>query len=211
VTRVIEAEGRETNYYGIINKILEFNFARNKELKVVFFDYDWSASNNGTWQNQFGMVEVKHNEQLWGYATFILAHQVKQVYYLPYPCQKLNAWWVVHKVNPHEWLHTSGDAGCHDTPTSDDDVDEVCQEEELPPPFIIDPGAWLNDLVGDVDDIEMSIVVKQKQKPIKKKVRLPRLRTRLLDHDVDEFWNYLQVLLLFITSFISYIFLLILY
>jgi hypothetical protein len=62
--RVIEAEGRETNYYGIINKILEFNFARNKELKVVFFDYDWSASNNGTWQNQFGMVEVKHNEQL---------------------------------------------------------------------------------------------------------------------------------------------------
>jgi hypothetical protein len=48
VTRVIDAEGRETNYYGIINKILEFSFAGNKELKVVFFDCDWFDSNNRT-------------------------------------------------------------------------------------------------------------------------------------------------------------------
>jgi hypothetical protein len=41
--------------------------------------------------------------------------------------------------------------------------------------------------VGDVDDIEMSVVVKRKQKPIKKKVWLPRLRTRLPDHDANEF------------------------
>jgi hypothetical protein len=39
--------------------------------------------------------------------------------------------------------------------------------------------------VGDADDIEMP-VVKQKQKPIKKKIRLPRLRTRLPDRDADE-------------------------
>jgi hypothetical protein len=62
VTRAIDAEGRETNNYGIINKILEFNFAENKELKVVFFDCDWFDSKHGTRQNQFGMVEVKHNE-----------------------------------------------------------------------------------------------------------------------------------------------------
>jgi hypothetical protein len=60
--RAIDAEGHETNYYGIISKILEFSFARNKELKVVFFDCDWFDSNNRTRQNQFGMVEVKHNE-----------------------------------------------------------------------------------------------------------------------------------------------------
>jgi hypothetical protein len=69
----------------------------------------------------------------------------------------------------------------------------------------------LNDLVGDANDIEMSIMVKRIRKPIKKKVRLPRLRTRLPNRDADEFWNYLQVLLLFITFFISYIFSLILY
>jgi hypothetical protein len=48
VTRAIDAEGRKTNYYGIINKILEFSFVRNKELKVVFFDCDWFDNNNRT-------------------------------------------------------------------------------------------------------------------------------------------------------------------
>jgi hypothetical protein len=33
VMRTIDAEGWETNYYRIINYILEFNFTRNKELR----------------------------------------------------------------------------------------------------------------------------------------------------------------------------------
>jgi hypothetical protein len=77
-------------------------------------------------------------------------------------------------VNPREWLHTPSDAGYHDTLTLDDNVDAVYQEEELPPSFIVDPGAGLDDLVGDAGDIEMPVVVKQKWKLIKKKVRLPR-------------------------------------
>jgi hypothetical protein len=36
VTRAIDKQGWESNYYGIINNIVEFNFARNKDLKVVF-------------------------------------------------------------------------------------------------------------------------------------------------------------------------------
>jgi hypothetical protein len=40
----------------------------------------------------------------------------------------------------------------------------------------------------------------------KEKDLLPRLRTRLPDRDADEFWNYLQVLILFISFFILYIF-----
>jgi hypothetical protein len=64
VMRAIKAEGCETNYYVIINKILEFSFVENTELKVVFFDSDWFDNNNGSRQNQFGMVEVKHNERL---------------------------------------------------------------------------------------------------------------------------------------------------
>jgi hypothetical protein len=46
VTRAIDAEGRETNYYGISTKILEFSFDGNKEHKVVFFDCDWFDNNN---------------------------------------------------------------------------------------------------------------------------------------------------------------------
>ena len=63
VTRAIDEEVREINYYGIINNILEFSFAGNKKLKVVFFDCDWFDINHGTRQNQSSMVEVKHNER----------------------------------------------------------------------------------------------------------------------------------------------------
>jgi hypothetical protein len=87
------------------------------------------------------------------YDTFILAHPVEQVYYLPWPCKKLSVWWVVHKVNPRERLYTPGDAGYHDTPALDDDVHEVYLEEELPASFIVDLGAGLDDLVGDANDI----------------------------------------------------------
>jgi hypothetical protein len=85
------------------------------------------------------------------------------VYYLPYPCEKISAWWVVHKVYPRERLHTLDNAGYHDTPTLDDDVDDVYQEEELSPSFVIDPGAGLDDLVRDADDIEMVVM---KRKPL---------------------------------------------
>jgi hypothetical protein len=40
----------------------------------------------------------------------------------------------------------------------------------LSPSFVVDSGAGLDDLVGDADDIEISVDVKQKQKLIKKKV-----------------------------------------
>jgi hypothetical protein len=53
------------------------------------------------------------------------------VYHLPYPCEKLSAWRVVHKVNSREWLYTLGNAGYHNNPTLDDDVDEVYHEEFL--------------------------------------------------------------------------------
>jgi hypothetical protein len=36
-------------------------------------------------------------------------------------------------------------------------IDEVYQEEELTTSFIIEPGAGFNDLVGDADDIQMSV------------------------------------------------------
>jgi hypothetical protein len=83
------------------------------------------------------------------------------VYYLPYPCEKLSAWLVVHKVNPHERLHTPSYVGYHDTLMLDDDIDGVYQEKELPPSFVVNPSVGLDDLVGDADDIEM-LVVKRK-------------------------------------------------
>jgi hypothetical protein len=81
---------------------LEFSFAGDKELKVVFFVCNWFDSIHGIRHNKYGMVEIKHNAKLLGNDDFILAHQVKHVYYLKYPCQNLAAWRVVYKVNTHE-------------------------------------------------------------------------------------------------------------
>jgi len=183
MSRAISAQGHETNYYGIIQDILEFSFAGNKKLKVVFFFCDWFDPVNGVRKNKYGMVEVKHSQRMWGHDHFILAHQVEQVYYLSYPCEKLDAWWVVHKVNSRERLFTPSFGGYE---FNDDQADEVYQEEELPSSFVIEPGAGLNSLVGDSNDI--TIVAKRKQGPKKKKVTRQTLGwRRQLDREADEF------------------------
>jgi hypothetical protein len=150
VTRVINEQGQEINYYGIIQQILEFNFVRDKELKVVFFVCNWFDSIHLIRHNKYDMVEIKHNVKLPCNDDFILAHQVEQVYYLKYPCQKLVAWRVVYKVNPHERLHTPTNGAYH---FDDEQIDEIYQEEELPTYFVIKPGASLDSLVGDGADV----------------------------------------------------------
>jgi hypothetical protein len=129
---------------------LEFSVAGDKELKVIFFVCNWFNNIYGIQHNKYGMVEIKHNAKLSGNDDFILAHQVEQVYYLKYPCEKLAAWWVVYKVNPHERLYTPTDVAYH---FDDEHVDEIYQEEELPTSFVVEPGATLDSLVGDGVDV----------------------------------------------------------
>jgi hypothetical protein len=105
----------------------------------VFFDCDWFDPHHGTRENNFGMVEVKHARQLRGSDPFVPAHQVEQVYYISYPCEKLSAWWVVYRVNPHEQLHTPDDSGYHENQVSDGELDEVYQDDELSRSFNINP------------------------------------------------------------------------
>jgi hypothetical protein len=75
----------------IIKNIIEYNFIENKNLKTVFFDCDSFDPNHGTRENKFGMVEVKHVHRLRGCDPFVRTHQVEQVYYMSYPCEKLSA------------------------------------------------------------------------------------------------------------------------
>jgi hypothetical protein len=86
------------------------------------------------------------------------------VYYLKYPCQKLAAWWVVYKVNPHERLYTLTNVAYH---FDDEQVDEIYQEEEFPTSFVIETGATLDSLVGDGADV--IVLQKRKRQPVKKK------------------------------------------
>jgi hypothetical protein len=158
VTRIVDAQGHESKYYRIIKNIIEYNFARNKNLKTMFFYCDWFDPNHGTRENEFGMVEVKHMHWLRGCDPFVLVHQVEQVYYMTYPCKKLSAWWVVYRVNPHEWLHTLDDSGYQVVAR---EVDEVYQANELSCSFNIDLDSALNSLLSDANDVTVPVQRKQ--------------------------------------------------
>jgi hypothetical protein len=139
VTRAIDADGHESKYYGVIKNIIKYSFAGNKNLKIVFFNCDWFDPYHGTRKNNFGMVEVKHEHRLRGCDPFVLAHQVEQVYYISYPCEKLSAWWVVYRMNPRERLHTPDNSGYHENQVPVGEVDDVYQDDELSCSFNINP------------------------------------------------------------------------
>jgi hypothetical protein len=175
------ARTMDTTYYGIINDILEFDFAGNKNLKVIFFDCDWFHPNTGTRENRFGMVEVKHRERLRGYDTFVLAHQVDQVYYVKYPCPIFEAWWVVFRVKSHQQLLVPSAADYHETELGEG-VDQIYQDDELPSFFNVETEILQDSLVADRDDVV--VMTKRKRVSRKKKVTWHPLRRRK-PHDPD--------------------------
>jgi hypothetical protein len=164
-TRVVDVDGHESKYYRVIKNIIEYSFAGNKNIKIVFFDCDWFEPYHGTRENNFGMVEVKHARQLHGCDPFVLAHQVEQVYYMSYPCEKLSAWWVVYRVNPRERLHTPDDSSYNENRVP---FDEVYQDDELPCSFNINLDLTLNSLVGDANDVTLPEQRKQTLRKAKK-------------------------------------------
>jgi hypothetical protein len=103
VTSGEDASGVAADYYGVLQKIIEYTFKGTKELNVVFFQRDWFDPIHDTRVDDFGIVEVKH-ESRYTCINLLLAHQAQQIYYLSYPQVSLKNWWVVYKVNPE--IHT---------------------------------------------------------------------------------------------------------
>jgi hypothetical protein len=120
-----DASKLAANYYGVLQKTLEYTFGGAKELKVVFYECDWFDPDNGIRMDNFGMVEVKHESCYLG-NNLLFTHQVQQMYYLSYPHKSMINWWVVYKVNPEIDTHRyDAYVKTHD----DDDVVHVYQEE----------------------------------------------------------------------------------
>jgi hypothetical protein len=74
VARVKNASGVTVDYYGVLQKIIEYTFGGAKELKVVFFQCDWFDPVNSTRVDDFGMVQVKH-ESCYSGINLLFAHQ----------------------------------------------------------------------------------------------------------------------------------------
>jgi hypothetical protein len=69
-----DASELAADYYGVLQKIIEYTFGGTKELKVVFFQCDWFDLVNGTRVNDFDMLEVKH-ESCYTDNNLLFAHQ----------------------------------------------------------------------------------------------------------------------------------------
>jgi hypothetical protein len=193
VTRVIDADDHESKYYGVIKNIIEYSFAGNNNMKIVFFNCDWFDPYHGTRKNNFGMVEVKHARRQCGCDPFVLAHQVEQVFYMLYPCEELSAWWVVYRVNPRERLRTPDDTGYHKNKVPVGEDDEVYQDDESPCPFNINPDMAPNSLVGDANDVTLP---EQRKKTLRKTKKRKILNILYI--------SYYVIYILYYVLYISY-------
>jgi hypothetical protein len=73
IVRAEYDEGQETNYYEVIKDILKITFGGDKDLRVAFFYCHWFDPTCGTRENQYGKIEVKHEERVCGHDNFVLA------------------------------------------------------------------------------------------------------------------------------------------
>jgi hypothetical protein len=91
------------DYYGRLENVYELMFNQtNIELNLVVFKCHWFDPHSGQRITpSIGLVEVRHSTTYSGVDVFVVAHQAKQVYYLPYPCQnvELNGWEVMFQVS----------------------------------------------------------------------------------------------------------------
>jgi hypothetical protein len=136
-----------TDYYNILQNIVEYMFSGAKELKVVFFQCNWFDPINDTRVDEFGMVEVKHKSCYSG-SNLLLAHQAQHVYYLSYPHPNFKNRWVVYKVRPEMHTHR------YDGYIEGHEDDDIYQEEiKVDQNFMVFDKAGLTEL--DTGDVEL--------------------------------------------------------
>jgi len=89
-------------YYGVLQEVLQLTYVgANGCYKTTLFKCDWFDSSKGTnIHKQYKLVEIDHTRKYPKYDPFVLATQVQQVYFTPYPSIRSDksAWWAVFKV-----------------------------------------------------------------------------------------------------------------
>lgn len=77
----------EPGFYGVLREILELHYSGPPELKLVVFKCDWydSTIGRGTRINKSGIIDINDKGSYGKYDPFVLASQVDQVCYVPYP------------------------------------------------------------------------------------------------------------------------------
>lgn len=81
-------ENGEGDFYGVIEDIFEisYNYLDYKKAVVLFFCNWYDPSSRGTkYDPKTNTVDIKTNRRYGLYDPFTMAHNARQVYYVPYP------------------------------------------------------------------------------------------------------------------------------
>nr|GEX53258.1 hypothetical protein [Tanacetum cinerariifolium] len=164
----------EEMYYGQLEEILEFSYM---SFKVVLFRVKWfDTSNEGRKVKRFvirnNMTQIQANDESFKDDQYILATQVKQVFYLEDMARRPPNWKVVKDVNhknlndlDFSTLHIDGQSIDVDAPPDIIDVeedDDIIDEEDAIPHDLEDYDD--EDLVNfDDDDDDVAVVYSSKE------------------------------------------------
>jgi hypothetical protein len=180
-----DATDHVIDYYNILQNIVEYMFGGAKELKFVFFQYDWFNLINNTRVNEFSMVEVKHESRYSG-SNFLLALQTQQVYYLSYPHPSFKNWRVIYKVRPK--IHTCQYDECVE---GHEDVDIYRGEIKVDQNFMVFDGADLAELnPSDLELLDEEVghsnkCFQKSKRLLERQKRRDRLDARVMEADSD--------------------------
>ncbi|XP_056856542.1 uncharacterized protein LOC130505955 [Raphanus sativus] len=143
----------ETDFYGILQEIIEVEFHGLLKLKCVIFKCDWfdPVVNRGVRFNKFGVVAINGGRRYNKFEPFILASQADQVSFLPYPRLRESgiSWLAVIKVTPRGRI-----IGGEEPPLQEEHINEVEEpEQQMEDILLIDPhNHEYEDLPDDTTD-----------------------------------------------------------
>jgi hypothetical protein len=98
-------ENGEGDFYGVIENIFEisYNYLDYKKAVVLFYCNWFDPSSRGTkYDSKTNTVDIKMNRKYPLYDPFAMAHNVRQVHYVPYPSTKTDkrGWCVAITTKP---------------------------------------------------------------------------------------------------------------
>lgn len=117
------------DYYGTLNKVVEIvYYGPERTYRTILFKCDWidNSRRGQVVHDLYKLVDVNPKVKLRGHNPYVLAHQVDQVCYAPYPSTKKdNQWLAVFKIKPRSQI---------DAP-----VDETSYQEDVMNTPLISP------------------------------------------------------------------------
>ena len=91
----VDIEGGESDQHGVVNEILELEYSGKPLKKVVLFNCKWYDPTR-----HHKIIDINHTKRYEKFDPFIIAQNVRHVYYLPYPGRCKSYWRVVIKCKP---------------------------------------------------------------------------------------------------------------